>query len=181
MAHLKPAIEDAVATICAVAKRDGLILIGGNGGSAADSEHMAGELVKSFVLKRPVSVGGLSLQSGLRCIPLSGFPGFATAFANDCDGNLTYAQLINVFGRAGDVFVAFSTSGNSKNVLAAAAVARAKKVKIIALTGAGGGQLREYADILLNVPSDITYQIQELHLPIYHLICLMVESELFAE
>lgn len=172
----------------------GKIMVCGNGGSAADSEHISGELLKGFLLKRPVpselrgKLAGMfddgdfiadNLQMGVKCIPLVSLTSASTAFLNDCNPNLVYAQLVNSLACAGDVLIAVSTSGNSKNVVYAAKVAKALGVKIVALTGKSGGALKHIADVTLNVPSDVTYLIQEYHLPVYHLICMCVENELF--
>lgn len=170
------------------------ILVCGNGGSAADSEHISGELLKGFLLKRPVP-GGLrgklagmfddgdfiadNLQMGVRCIPLVSLTSASTAFLNDCNPGFVYAQLVNSLACVGDVLIAISTSGNSKNVVYAAKVAKALGVKVVALTGESGGALKQIADITLNVPGSVTYLIQEYHLPVYHLICMCVENELF--
>ena len=178
-------------------KKENKLLICGNGGSCADSEHIAGELLKSFKLKRKLPhetfekfedefgiEGGAianNLQQGIKAIPLTGFPGLATAFSNDCNSKFLYAQLVNALGIEGDVLIAISTSGNSQNVVLAAKVAKALGIKVVALTGESGGQLKDIADILLNAPSKEVYIIQEYHLPLYHLICLCAESELFDE
>lgn len=176
-------------------KPENKILVCGNGGSAADSEHIAGELLKSFCLKRKMPAEFAeklkafddgeyivdNLQQGIKCIPLTSFCAFNTAFANDCDEKMTFAQLVNVLGLEGDILLGISTSGNSKNVVYAAKVAKAMGIKVIALTGESGGKLKDIADVLINAPSNIVYQIQEYHLPIYHLICLCAESELFDE
>lgn len=173
------------------------LLIAGNGGSCADSEHIVGELMKGFKKKRPVSqklanklisidpVRGQELadklQQGLPCIALDGHQGLNTAFTNDVDngGLLTYAQQINGYGKEGDVFLGISTSGNSKNVMYAAVIAKAKGLKVIGLTGQKGGQLKDIADITIKAPSNETFMIQELHLPIYHCLCLMLEERFF--
>lgn len=178
-------------------KTENKILVCGNGGSAADSEHIAGELLKSFCLKRQINtelknkltktypeegeIISNNLQQGVKCIPLTSFTAYNTAFANDCDGNFVFAQLVNALGIEGDCLIAISTSGNSKNVVYAAKLAKVMGLKVVALTGSKGGKLKDIADVLFNVPSDVTFEIQEYHLPIYHLICLCVESELFEE
>lgn len=178
-------------------KPENKILVCGNGGSAADSEHIAGELLKSFCLKRKISTElktklldayheegetiSNNLQRGIKCIPLTSFAAYNTAFANDCDGNFVFAQLVNALAFKDDCLIAISTSGNSKNVVYASKLAKVMGLKVVALTGSNGGKLKELADVLFNVPSNITYEIQEYHLPIYHLICLCVESELFEE
>jgi len=173
----------------------GKLLIAGNGGSASDAEHIAGELMKTFAKKRELPASFISdvaqvddeiaqylithLQPGLPTIALSGHASLNTACINDIDGNITFAQQVYGYGKAGDVLLGISTSGNSKNVLYAAAVAKAKKLKIIALTGSGGGKLKKFADVCICVPETETYKIQELHLPVYHLLCMMLEDHFF--
>lgn len=177
-------------------KHDGKVLIAGNGGSAADSEHMAGELMKRFKKPRPVPldfanklkavdpVRGENLAKNLECslmaIPLVAHEALSTAYINDVDGLGVFAQQLFGFGRPGDVFLGISTSGNSKNVLSATVVARAMGMKVIGLTGLSGGELAEVADVAVKVPETETYLIQELHLPIYHCWCLMLEERFFA-
>lgn len=170
----------------------GKVLIAGNGGSCADSEHMVGELMKGFVKRRPVSeefaaalenadpVRGRelasSLQGGLPAMALTGHPGLSTAFLNDVNGEMIYAQQIYGYGKKGDVFIGISTSGNSKNIMYAIAVAKARGIKTIGLSGKDGGQLGKACDIPVIVPEMETYKIQELHLPVYHTLCLMLEE-----
>ncbi len=177
--------------------RGGKLLVAGNGGSCADSEHIVGELMKGFCKKRPVPeafAGALrkadekrgeflakKLQGGLPAIALTGHPGLSTAFLNDVDGELIYAQQVLGYGKEGDVFLGISTSGNAENVLDAAVVARAKGMKVIGLTGKDGGQLGAAADVAIIVPEVETYRIQELHLPVYHTLCLMLEERFFLE
>ena len=167
----------------------GTALFCGNGGSAADSDHWAGELLKGFESRRPLSAEqrrGMSpeiagkLQCGLPAIPLTGFPALRTAVANDIDPLLEFAQLVQAFGQPGWLFVGISTSGNAGNVCAAAEVARARGLKVLGLTGAGGGRLATLCDVCLRAPSARTCEAQEYHLPIYHTLCLMLEDELFA-
>lgn len=171
------------------------ILTCGNGGSSADAEHFSAELLKSFELNRELSkqdkqkfLGfygeegdemSKNLQQGVKCIPISSFTAFNTAFSNDCDGKYSYAQLVNVLGEEGDVLIAFSTSGNSENVILASKTAKVKGIKVIAFTGKEGGKLKEIADILINVPEEKTYAIQEKHVALYHLISHAIESELY--
>ena len=173
----------------------GKLLIAGNGGSASDSEHIVAELMKSFVKKRKLpdsfvsAIGGIDpeaasyliprLQPGLPAIALSGHSSLNSACINDIDGNITFAQQVYGYGKEGDVFLGISTSGNSKNVLLAAITAKAKKLKVIILTGAGGGNLKPLSDVCICVPETETYKIQELHLPVYHLLCLMLEDYFF--
>ncbi|EMW6075181.1 SIS domain-containing protein [Enterococcus faecium] len=174
---------------------DGKLLIAGNGGSAADSEHIAGELMKSFKTPRPVSrefadkliavdpVKGSelakNLEYGLMAIPLVAHEALSTAYINDVDGLGVFAQQLFGFGRPGDVFLGISTSGNSKNVINATVVARALGMKVIGLTGAKGGELARVADVCVKAPETETYMIQEYHLPIYHCWCLMLEDKFF--
>lgn len=194
--YLEPQIKEAISLIAGGGlKEQNKLLICGNGGSAADCEHIAGELLKSFALKRRVpqtlqkklfeaygeegSTMANNLQCGVKAIPLTSFCAYNTAFLNDCDEKYVFAQLVNALGIKGDILLGISTSGNSKNVLHACKLAKVMGIKVIALTGETGGKLKEIADVLINVPSNIVYRIQEMHLPIYHLICLCVESELF--
>ena len=176
---------------------DGKLLIAGNGGSAADSEHIAGELMKRFKTPRPVTpefakklkavdpVRGENLahnlERGLMAIPLVAHEALSTAYINDVDGLGVFAQQLFGFGRPGDVFLGISTSGNSKNVMSATVVARAIGLKVIGLTGAKGGELAEVADVVIKVPENETYMIQELHLPVYHCLCLMLEDRFFGK
>ena len=195
MEYLKQPLVSAVEEIVKLAPYN-KVMVCGNGGSAADSEHISGELLKGFLLKRPVpqvlrkklterfeggDFSGDNLQMGVKCIPLVSLTSASTAFLNDCNPQLVFAQLVNALGISGDVLIAISTSGNSKNVVYAAKVAKVLGVKVVALTGAKGGALKQIADLTLNVPSDVTHLIQEYHLPVYHLICMCVESELFDE
>ena len=164
------------------------VLICGNGGSAADAEHWAGELLKGFCKPRHLSHEdrerlplelGERLQGGLPIIPLSGFPALSTAFANDVEPELTFAQLTWALGREGDVLIGMSTSGNARNVCFAARAARGRGMSTIALTGESGGTLRSVCDLTIRVPSQETYLVQELHLPVYHCLSLMLEDEFF--
>ena len=178
-------------------KNDKKLLIAGNGGSAADSEHIAGELMKRFMIARPVnkefadklidvdSVRGAelshNLERGLMAIPLVAHEALSTAYINDVDGLGVFAQQLYGFGREGDVFLGISTSGNSKNVMSATVVARALGIKVIGLTGKKGGELARVADVAIKVPEEETYKIQELHLPVYHCICMMLEDYFFGK
>ena len=172
------------------------LLVAGNGGSAADAEHMVGELMKSFVIRdRQIDqdvASALSerfgteghtlaskLEGALPAIPLTGFTGLSTAFANDVDPQVSFAQQVNGLGQQGDVFFAISTSGNAKNLINALMVADAKELVTIGLTGRSGGLFNKYCQTTIHAPEDETYKIQELHLPIYHTICLMLEMEFF--
>lgn len=177
--------------------KDSKLLVAGNGGSAADAEHIAGELMKRFKIPRPVTgefaealkktdaVRGeklaKNLEQGLMVIPLVAFEALSTASLNDVDGDTVFAQQLFGFARSGDVFLGISTSGNSKNIMYASVVARALGLKIVALTGKDGGELARIADVAVIVPENETYMIQELHLPIYHCWCLMLEDRFFGK
>ena len=174
----------------------GKLLVAGNGGSAADAEHIVGELMKGFKLSRKPetdfaerlvaenqelgSVLAENLQGALPAIALDGHPALSTAYMNDCEPLLCFAQQVNGYGKSGDVFLGISTSGNSKNVLYAATTAHAKGMKVIGLTGAKDSKLKDMSDVCIKAPQTETYMIQELHLPIYHCLCLMLENRFFA-
>ena len=174
----------------------GKLLVAGNGGSAADAEHIVGELMKGFKLPRKPevdfaeklveenqelgSVLAENLQGALPAIALDGHPALSTAYMNDCEPLLCFAQQVNGYGKSGDVFLGISTSGNSKNVLYAATTAHAKGMKVIGLTGAKDSKLKDMSDVCIKAPQTETYMIQELHLPIYHCLCLMLENRFFA-
>lgn len=173
------------------------LLVSGNGGSASDSEHIVGELMKEFRLKRKVyadqaenlrqidpemgTVLAENLQGALPAICLTGHSALTTAFMNDANADLIFAQQVNGYGKPGDVYLGISTSGNSKNVLYAAITAKSKGLKVIGLTGAKENKLMKYADACIRVPESETYKIQELHLPVYHCLCLMLEDKFFGE
>ena len=175
----------------------GKLLIAGNGGSAADAEHIVGELMKGFVKRRPVTeemkealekadpVRGKELseklQGGLPAIALVDHAALSTAFANDVDADMIFAQQVCGYGDRDDVFLGISTSGNSKNVDYAVTVAKAKGLSVVGLTGKDGGLLGKRADVAVIVPETETFKIQELHLPIYHALCLMLEEVFFEE
>lgn len=175
----------------------GKLLICGNGGSAADAEHIVGELMKGFRVRRRVrpemvqalrevslALGGEladKLQGALPAIALTGHNALSTAYLNDVDGLLCYAQQVMGYGNTGDVLLGISTSGNAQNVLYAAVTAKAKGMKTIGLTGKDGGALAGYVDICIQVDEAETYRVQELHLPVYHCLCLMLEKKFFSE
>ena len=175
----------------------GKLLVAGNGGSAADAEHIVGELMKGFKLPRKPdadfaekliaenqklgSVLAENLQGALPAIALDGHPALSTAYMNDCEPLLCFAQQVNGYGKTGDVFLGISTSGNSKNVLYAATTAHAKGMRVIGLTGAKSSKLGQMSDVCIKVPQIETYMIQELHLPVYHCLCLMLEERFFGE
>lgn len=177
-------------------ENDGKLLVAGNGGSAADAEHIVGELMKGFKLPRKPkadfveklvaenhelgSVLAENLQGALPAIALEGHHALSTAYMNDCEPLLCFAQQVNGYGKSGDVFLGISTSGNSKNVLFAAITAHARGMKVIGLTGAKDSKLKDMSDVCIKAPQTETYMIQELHLPIYHCLCLMLEDKFFA-
>lgn len=173
----------------------GKLLIAGNGGSCADAEHIVGELMKGFVKKRQItsefedslkqvdvqmgSALAESLQGALPAIALTGHNGLSTAFLNDVRGEMIYAQQTYGYGNPEDVFWGISTSGNAENIIYAATVAKAKGMKVVGLTGKDGGKLKKVSDAAIIVPEMETFKIQELHLPVYHALCLMLEEQFF--
>lgn len=195
LAGCRQSLIDAYLIMEEAYEGDHKLLIAGNGGSAADSEHIAGELMKRFKTPRPVTpemaeklkaidpVRGAdlakNLERGLMAIPLVAHEALSTAYINDVDPQGVFAQQLFGFGRSGDVFLGISTSGNSKNVMSATVVARAIGIKVIGLTGKNGGELASVADVAVKVPELETYRIQELHLPVYHCWCLMLEDRFF--
>ncbi len=179
-------IERAVLLIEEMYKSDNKLLLCGNGGSAADCEHISGELLKGFLLKREVTENieveesvKSNLQKGVPAIPLTSLSSSLTAFANDVEPSLCFAQLCFALGKKDDVLFGISTSGNSKNVVEAVKVAKAIGIKTVGLTGSKGGKLKELCDVCICVPENETFKIQELHLPVYHAICAQVEEDLF--
>lgn len=166
---------------------EGQLYLCGNGGSAADAEHIAGELLKGFVHPRPStghSEEGFDpaldkLQGGLPAIPLTGFPALRSAVANDTNPELEYAQLVWALARPGDVVMGISCSGSARNVLLALQTARRRGVRTLLLSGATPGKCAPFADLSINVPDTEVYRIQELHLPIYHTLCLALEEQFF--
>lgn len=173
------------------------VLVCGNGGSAADSDHIVGELMKSFGTSRPVAgslknrlseAGGErggyladKLQQGLPAISLSAHGALISAVANDNDPDLIFAQQVAGYGTEGDVLIGLSTSGNSRNVLDAMITARAKGMAVVGLTGETGGKMKPFCDILINVPGRNVAFVQELHMPVYHALCAMVEDHFFGD
>lgn len=172
------------------------LLVCGNGGSASDSEHIVGELMKEFKLKRKVYAEQADalmaidsklgktlakhLQGALPAITLTAHSSLTTAFMNDSEPVLVFAQQVNGYGKKGDVFLGISTSGNSMNVLYAAVTAKAKGLSVIGLTGYKESKLSKLADVCIRVPETETYKIQELHLPVYHCLCMMLEEHFFS-
>jgi D-sedoheptulose 7-phosphate isomerase len=173
----------------------GTLLVCGNGGSAADAEHIVGELMKGFLSLRPLpeatrarirdadpEIGpaiAARLQGALPAIDLAAGISLPTAFGNDVSAELAYAQAVNGYGRKGGALLGLSTSGNARNVLAALCVARALGMKTIGMTGRDGGKMKGRCDVLIRVPADKTHEVQELHLPVYHTLCAMLEAHFF--
>ena len=205
LAERYPDLGACIADITAVgeilvkaAKENRKYLLCGNGGSAADADHIAGELIKSFCKKRPIDnalsnrllelneqTGGAGsilaekLQAGIPAISLTQHTALSTAFSNDVNAELVFAQQCQVFGNRGDVFLGITTSGNANNVYYAALTAKAKGLVVLGLTGENGGKLKSLCDICIRVPRTETYEVQELHLPVYHALCLYVEDQLW--
>ncbi len=195
LAVCKNDIAKAYELIEACYAHGGKLLIAGNGGSAADAEHIVGELMKGFknprklpkeYVDRLIAVNpelgktlAENLQGALPAIAIDGHPALSTAYQNDCEPLLCFAQQVNGYGNDNDVFLGISTSGNSKNVLYAAVTAKARGMKVIGLTGQKESKLSEMADVCIRVPETETYMVQELHLPVYHCLCLMLENIFF--
>lgn len=197
-----PTLKECETSILAAEKaiiecyeRGGKLLLCGNGGSCADCDHITGELMKGFLKKRPLSAEKIAemkklsptldeetlkkLQSGLPAISLISMNALVSAFCNDVDPELIYAQSVLGLGKSGDILIGISTSGNAKNVSAAAKVAKGLGMTVIGLTGQGDGALGEIADITIRVPECETFKVQELHLPVYHYLCASVEAHFF--
>lgn len=178
-------IENALLLMVDTYKKGGKILACGNGGSAADADHIVGELMKGFLKSRKVTDERIpqelreKLQGAIPAISLSAHASLMTATINDNDADMVFAQQVYGFAKTDDLLIAISTSGNSKNVVNAVKVAKALNVKVIALTGKTGGVLKDLADITICAPSTETYKIQEYHLPIYHYLCAKIEEEIF--
>ena len=195
LSAVKADTQKAAEEIIGCYENGGKVLLCGNGGSAADCEHIAGELMKGFLKKRPLNdsekekmkarVPQLDdeqlskLQHGLAAIALVSMTALNSAFCNDAEPEMIYAQGVMALASEGDVLVAISTSGNAENVSAAAKVAKALGCKVVSLTGRTGGKLKEYSDVCICVPEDETYKVQEVHLPVYHCICALVEEHFF--
>lgn len=188
-------IETAYIVMERAYSNGGKLLVGGNGGSAGDSEHIVGELMKTFEKKRPIPADviskmeaidpkrgallGKEIQGALTAISITGHTALTTAVGNDVRPEFGFAQQVYGYGREGDVLLAISTSGNSENLINAAIVAKAKGMKVVLLSGKTGGELKNLADVSVIVPEDVTYKIQERHLPIYHVICMELEERFF--
>lgn len=193
---LQLSIEKAADALIHCYEKGGKVLICGNGGSAADADHLVGELMKSFESERPLPPelkgtlervsperGGYlarNLQQGVPAISLSAHGALTSAIANDMDADLVFAQQVNGYGKEGDVLIGISTSGNSQNVLDALITARAKGIRTIGFSGEPGGKMKAFCDILIAVPASETARVQELHLPIYHSLCRLIEQHLFS-
>jgi len=190
-------IDKAAEAIIKCYSSDGKLLVCGNGGSSSDSDHLVGELMKSFESKRPLKsivaakltmispdrgrFLAQKLESGLPAISLSSQTSLTTAISNDMDASLIFAQQVLGYGNINDILVAISTSGNSQNVVDACITARAINMKVIGLTGATGGIMKQYCDLLINVPEKRTAYVQELHLPVIHTICSIIENHFFTQ
>ncbi len=192
----RPAIEAGYRILMDCFASGGTLLVCGNGGSAADADHIVGELMKGFLSQRPLPedmrariaaadpelgvVIAARLQGALPTIDLAAGVSLPTAFGNDVSAELAFAQAVNGYGRKGGALLGLSTSGNAKNVLAAFCVARALGMKTIGMTGREGGRMNGKCDVLIKVPADATHQVQELHLPVYHCLCAMLEAHFFS-
>ncbi len=188
-------VEAAADSIIECYRNGGKLLICGNGGSAADADHIVGELLKSFSKKRPVQaeftddLKGISeergallsekLERGLPAISLNAHAALISAISNDIGGEFIYAQQVLGYGNKNDILIGITTSGNSQNIIDAAITAKAKGMKVIGLTGETGGNLKEYCDVSIRVPSGITPVVQEYHLPVYHILCQIVEHHFY--
>ncbi len=195
LAACEAEIEKAIQALIVCYEGGGKVLTCGNGGSCADADHIVGELMKGFLKKRPLSQPQKQamqarcpeledsllskLQGGLPALSLCSLTALNTAFCNDVDPQLIYAQSVLAMGKAKDVLICMSTSGNAANVHAAAKVAKSLGITVIALTGCGGGKLLHTADICIRVPEQETFKIQELHLPVYHCLCAAVEAHFY--
>jgi D-sedoheptulose 7-phosphate isomerase len=191
----KDQIREAGEILIESYKNDGKLLVCGNGGSSSDSDHIVGELMKSFSKKRPISnefsaklteisndrgqLLSTKLENGLSAISLSAHSGLVSAISNDIGGDFIFAQQVAAYGRKNDVLLGISTSGNSQNIVDACITAKAKRMKVIGLIGENGGIMKAYCDTAICVPSTLTAHIQEFHLPIYHALCIMVEETFF--
>jgi D-sedoheptulose 7-phosphate isomerase len=188
-------MEASIAVLATSLRNGGKVLVCGNGGSAADSEHLVADLMKGFMRPRPLSAAdgnrlrqvagergeeiASSLQGGFAALALGTGGALATAISNDIAFDMVFAQQVSVLAKRGDVLVAISTTGNSPNVVNAAHVARLREMSVVALTGRDGGELADLADVAICVPADRVFEIQELHLPVYHAVALALEQTLF--
>lgn len=188
-------IEMAYQALAAMYEQDGCLYIAGNGGSAADSEHIAGELMKSFMFQRRLDSSMQAqlqkaygkgagqvikqLEGGLAAVPLPSLISAGSAIANDISGSMVYAQLLYAAAKKNDAFLGISTSGNSENIINAMIVAKAKNIVCLGMAGEHKCRMDEIADVVIHAPESETYKIQELHVPIYHALCAMLESHFF--
>ena len=195
LSPVRASLEEMVRRTVEMYRNDGTFFVAGNGGSAADADHICGELLKGFKSLRPFSDEELDvwqklfgseakekashLQKGLRAVSLLSHPGFVSAFGNDVDGSLSFAQQLLALGRKGDVFLGISTGGGAENIKYAFMAAKTAGIFTILLTGNKHGICEQYADLVLAVPESETFKIQELHLPLYHAFCLEVEDAIF--
>lgn len=192
---LKKSILKSIDIITTSVRNGKKILVCGNGGSCADSEHLAAEMNKSFMLERELPKEILdkinqvypddyiqfknNIHCGIPTIPLFSMNAFCSAYINDKNSSYVFAQAVNSLGNAEDVLIAITTSGNSINVINAMKMAKVKDLKVICLCGRNISQIKDLSDAIIDADGNFTYEIQEMHLPIYHLICMAVESELF--
>ena len=189
LAQMRGAIEQAYRILEECYENGSKLLVCGNGGSAADSDHIVGELMKGFYKQRMLpeeerkrfGEQGEKLQGALPAIALTQHGALSTAFLNDVDPAMVFAQQVYGYGQGGDIFLGLSTSGNSANVVLAAKVAAAKGMKVITMTGRNGGKLKELSDVCMIVPAQVTADIQEYHLPVYHTLCAMLEEHFFPD
>jgi phosphoheptose isomerase len=195
LAPLRKVIEDAAEMIISSYSGGGKLLVCGNGGSSSDADHIVGELMKSFESKRPVAKAveqklidvscergkyiAQKLECGLPAISLSSQTALTTAICNDISADLVFAQQIFGYGKENDVLIALSTSGNSQNIVDACITAKALNMKVIGLTGMTGGKMKQFCDILIGVPEKRTAFVQELHLPVFHSLCLIIEKHFY--
>ena len=193
--HCRDNIKDAYIILKDCYENGGKILVWGNGGSAADSEHIVGELMKGFLLKRPIEEKDIekikaefpedweylskNLQRALPAISLISQSAISTAFVNDVAADMAYAQQVYGYGNRGDVLIGLSTSGNSENVVNAVKIANAFGIKTIGMTGKTFSMMERFCDVIIQVPETETFKIQEYHLPVYHALCAMIEAEFF--
>ena len=191
----KESVMNAGAILVECYQNEGKLLVCGNGGSASDSDHIVGELMKSFSKKRPVTIefekkikenskerGAIlasKLERGLAAISLNAHSGLISAISNDIGGDFIFAQQVLGYGIKNDVLIAISTSGNSVNVLDACITAKALGMKVVGLLGETGGKIKSLCDVAVCVPAISTAAVQEFHLPVYHALCIMVEETFF--
>lgn len=180
-------LDRAIEQLIECYQKGGKLLVCGNGGSAADSAHIVGELVKGFLKRRPLptdwdqAMDHLPLQMGLPAIDLSAQGAVIAAIVNDLGGELMFAQQVMAYGKAGDMIIGITTSGNAQNICLAMRAAKLCGMTCVGMTGAGGGKLKDLCDILVEAPETETYRVQEIHIQLYHELCARVEAAFFAE